>query len=374
MPSVDRNLPSTYQQVLENMDTAERLSVLVEGDGTTDNPGLAGLINGYTDPDTGEHVDGIADIVLPDPDDPEAESLEERVVDLETSYDASKVISVNGSQLPLSVIPQSALERIYDVPNISVMADRSSAGYPTEAGNGDTIRDTGDDNRFYFISDATVLGTVDYMNGLKPYSAGYAANAGLVNNHSVQEDVPSGAKFTDTVTSAYCMTTADSAAKTAICDHYVLAAGNWLQILIAYSNAATSLLNLNVNGTGAKPIYINDKISSATNCALPAGCYFAYYGTRTIDGTSYTGYWFRTDGNLPNINVKEVEIDVMTGATATTDGASGLVPQPKAGDQDKVLSGAGTWVRHASVDIVSSETMPVGQQSGDYWLQTLTDI
>jgi hypothetical protein len=33
----------------------------------------------------------------------------------------------------------------------------------------------------------------------------------------------------------------------------------------------------------------------------------------------------------------------MTGATASTDGASGLVPAPAAGDQDKVLRGDGTW-------------------------------
>lgn len=33
----------------------------------------------------------------------------------------------------------------------------------------------------------------------------------------------------------------------------------------------------------------------------------------------------------------------MTGATASADGARGLVPAPLAGDQDKVLSGGGTW-------------------------------
>lgn len=36
-------------------------------------------------------------------------------------------------------------------------------------------------------------------------------------------------------------------------------------------------------------------------------------------------------------------IDVMQGATASADGASGLVPKPEAGDQDKVLKGDGTW-------------------------------
>ena len=37
-------------------------------------------------------------------------------------------------------------------------------------------------------------------------------------------------------------------------------------------------------------------------------------------------------------------IDVMQGATASADGASGLVPAPQAGDQDKFLKGDGTWV------------------------------
>lgn len=38
------------------------------------------------------------------------------------------------------------------------------------------------------------------------------------------------------------------------------------------------------------------------------------------------------------------EIHEMIGATASTDGASGLVPAPKAGDENKVLKGDGTWL------------------------------
>lgn len=42
----------------------------------------------------------------------------------------------------------------------------------------------------------------------------------------------------------------------------------------------------------------------------------------------------------------EVNVSVRTvvGATATTNGIPGAVPKPMAGDQDKVLSGAGTWI------------------------------
>ena len=44
----------------------------------------------------------------------------------------------------------------------------------------------------------------------------------------------------------------------------------------------------------------------------------------------------------------ELHSDVMEGATASTDGQAGLVPQPHAGDQDKVLKGNGTWGSVAS--------------------------
>lgn len=38
-----------------------------------------------------------------------------------------------------------------------------------------------------------------------------------------------------------------------------------------------------------------------------------------------------------------VAADVFTGATSYTDGADGLVPGPKAGDEKKFLQGDGTW-------------------------------
>lgn len=37
--------------------------------------------------------------------------------------------------------------------------------------------------------------------------------------------------------------------------------------------------------------------------------------------------------------------NAMTGATSSADGAAGIVPKPVAGDQDKVLTGAGTWAK-----------------------------
>ena len=44
-----------------------------------------------------------------------------------------------------------------------------------------------------------------------------------------------------------------------------------------------------------------------------------------------------------DVNAVKAMISVMEGATASADGASGLVPQPLAGDHDKFLKGDGTW-------------------------------
>lgn len=52
----------------------------------------------------------------------------------------------------------------------------------------------------------------------------------------------------------------------------------------------------------------------------------------------------------------------MTGASSSTAGTSGLVPAPSAGDQEKVLSGAGTWVNQSggTSATVASGTLAAG--------------
>lgn len=53
------------------------------------------------------------------------------------------------------------------------------------------------------------------------------------------------------------------------------------------------------------------------------------------------------------ISLTDTTYSTMTGATSGADGASGLVPKPSAGDQDKVLSGAGTWVSQPEMVVLS---------------------
>jgi hypothetical protein len=96
---------------------------------------------------------------------------------------------------------------------------------------------------------------------------------------------------TNTIPSGYCTTAAETAAKTASCTDYALKTNSYLQLIIKTANTSKTALTLNVNGKGAKPIYINGAASSTSNYTLPAGSYIAFY-----DGTNY---YIRTDGKLP---------------------------------------------------------------------------
>ena len=95
----------------------------------------------------------------------------------------------------------------------------------------------------------------------------------------------------NTVPAVYCSTAAATAAKGGSCSGYVLTAHNRFHITFTVANTVQGAITLNINSTGAKPLYINGAASSASNYTLPAGTYFGYY-----DGTNYH---VRTDGNIP---------------------------------------------------------------------------
>lgn len=87
--------------------------------------------------------------------------------------------------------------------------------------------------------------------------------------------------------SCYVTTAAGTAAKVGTLSNYALQKG-YLQVAIYNANTYAGAITLNINGTSAKPIYINGSASSASNYTLPKGMYLVYY-----DGTNY---YFRTDG------------------------------------------------------------------------------
>lgn len=112
--------------------------------------------------------------------------------------------------------------------------------------------------------------------------------------------------------SCYVATAAGTQAKVGTLSNYALQKGH-LQVAIYNANTYAGAITLNVNGTGAKPIYINGSASSASNYTLPKGMYLVYY-----DGTNY---YFRTDGKITgDITGKASNV---TGTVAVGNGGTG---------------------------------------------------
>ena len=97
----------------------------------------------------------------------------------------------------------------------------------------------------------------------------------------------------NTYTTAYCSTAAGTAAKAATMTGYVLTANRYTVITFTNANSYAGALTLNINGKGAKPLYINGAASSSSNYTLAAGSYIVYY-----DGTNYHIY---NNGEIPRM-------------------------------------------------------------------------
>lgn len=80
-------------------------------------------------------------------------------------------------------------------------------------------------------------------------------------------------------------------------------------------------------------------------------------GQLSIDGGILAGSYV-INLKEDNSSFSQFSISQMQGATATTSGVVGLVPAPQAGDNTKVLSGAGTWIEQSSysLPLASSST------------------
>lgn len=133
-------------------------------------------------------------------------------------------------------------------------------------------------------------------------------------------------------------------AKTANFTNFALKDNSWVQINMAYGNSAAKEITLNINNTGAKPIYINGLPSSDSNYELPAGTYFVFY-----DGTAY---YFQTDsylyGTVPStrkVNNKELSKDITLTASdvrALPEDALPTITKADNGKFLRVVNGAWT--------------------------------
>lgn len=183
--------------------------------------------------------------------------------------------------------------------------------FPTLANDDNQLSITvGGQNRKLTIDYATFAGKVNHLQGGAQGSIPYqsAANTtaflaapttnGYVLKYNTSTKAPYWTSDSNTYTSAYCGTSGGTAAKAASCTGYIAAANTYLHSVVRYSNSAKSAITYNVNGNGAKPIYINGTASSSSNYTLPAGSYISFY-----DGTKYH---FRNDGLLPVLGLGSV--------------------------------------------------------------------
>lgn len=90
---------------------------------------------------------------------------------------------------------------------------------------------------------------------------------------------------------SFCTTASGTAAKVANATNFVLRTYCTFHLYLSNANTYAGKITLNVNNTGAKDVYINGAVSSATNYTLPAGSYFVYY-----NGAAFS---LRTDGKIP---------------------------------------------------------------------------
>lgn len=124
-----------------------------------------------------------------------------------------------------------------------------------------------------------------------------------------------------------CSTVASNAAKTVNCTGFALIPGAGITVKFTVTNTAINP-TLNVNNSGAKPIYYRGAVIPANTLAANHTYTFRYNGSQ----------WEL----VGDINTNTTYSN-MTAATASEAGKSGLVPAPTAGTQDKYLSGAATW-------------------------------
>ena len=111
--------------------------------------------------------------------------------------------------------------------------------------------------------------------------------------HSVGTDVPSNAVFTDTLPMAYCDTNAGTTAKVAKCTNFSLKNNSFIPINFKNGNTVASGtgVTLNINNTGAKPVYVDfDDDSVPTDEPFNAGTYILYYTNQA--------YYLYTNGVL----------------------------------------------------------------------------
>lgn len=104
---------------------------------------------------------------------------------------------------------------------------------------------------------------------------------------------------------AICSTAAHLSAKEAVAKNFILTTGVNILITFTVANTYKNAMTLDVNGTGAKTLYINDAVTSTSNYTIPVGTYNCWY-----DGYN----WYLDTGNALRVaTIKTYNINATSG-------------------------------------------------------------
>ena len=217
-------------------------------------------------------------------------------------------------------------------------------------------------------------------------SAGTASNATKVNNHTVNSDVPEGAKFTDTNTWIKVSTTSDGyiSKLSGNTSQFLRGDGTW-----ASTPNTNTTYSLTQDSTDKHKITLTPSSGTAQTITLPDNNTTYTFGTGTTNGTiSVTpsggsatdvavkglGSWaYKSGGSYSDVGLGGAVTGItrngttftatkadgttftftqqdtnttyndVKGATDKADGVHGLVPQPKIANRGQYLRGDGVW-------------------------------
>lgn len=148
------------------------------------------------------------------------------------------------------------------------------------------------------------------------------------------------------ITYGTCSTAADTVEKVVTCTGFALVTGAKIDVKFTVTNTAANP-TLNVNNTGAKPIYYRGSAILVSYLAA----------NRT--------YSFRYNGTQYDL-VGDLNTDTTYGVVSTS--ANGLCPK-RDGSTTKFLRGDGTWaVPTGGADITYSDTEPTNLTNGMTWI------
>lgn len=158
--------------------------------------------------------------------------------------------------------------------------------------------------------------------------ANYAVSAGTSASCTGNSATATSADYSRQ--GAYCTTDSGTASKVADMRGYVYRNGTTFLITFANSNSSTSALTLNVNGTGAKPIYINGSASSSSNYTIPSGTYICMldsdvYKIETVWGVPFARRTQNVLGTVAVANGGTGRTTTANGAMYATSATSGLL-------------------------------------------------